>query len=511
MPTFSEQNLSSFVINEVDSDATFEAMKAAGLVKEGEFYLTPDMTYDSLIFDDELTEGSQNMVKSGVIYDAIKNIPTPDVSGQIELHNEDPDAHESIRNAVSAAQRTADSKATMDQVNEAISAIPTPDVSGQIEQHNTSEEAHSNMGWIRVTDEEIGEAVPIDADTLEGKTVQQIVDMVPTPDVSGDIQAHNESSTAHSDIRAAVNNAQNAASNAASTASAAQAAADNAASAAGALSRFNAGLGNEYLWEKSKTESEYVVKRKNNTTDNITSTPNDLEPVYSYSSNISVDNATGVVSLVNPATIQRKKYNASDIANAIRGKYFSVTNIVSGNGQIPFDGIYFCNTVTSREDNFCLVTNYDVITSELVLTKTVYGYVNSSDPNAYPANDGYTYTPLGMLGDKAIIETGSYVGTGTYGASNPNSLTFDFAPKLIIAPWMNNGGDPTPLDQSNTSSRTIVCDMLSQEYKARLGFGTVTNLYAKKSSDGRTISWYANSDGAQQNSSGIIFHYVAIG
>lgn len=106
MPTFSEQNLSSFVINEVDSDATFEAMKAAGLVKEGEFYLTPDMTYDSLIFDDELTEGSQNMVKSGVIYDAIKNIPTPDVSGQIQQHNEDASAHPAIMQAIANVPKT---------------------------------------------------------------------------------------------------------------------------------------------------------------------------------------------------------------------------------------------------------------------------------------------------------------------------------------------------------------------------------------------------------------------
>ena len=30
------------------------------------------------------------------------------------------------------------------------------------------------------------------------------------------------------------------------------------------------------------------------------------------------------------------------------------------------------------------------------------------------------------------IVTGSYVGTGSYGASNPNTLTFDFAPKLVI-------------------------------------------------------------------------------
>lgn len=31
----------------------------------------------------------------------------------------------------------------------------------------------------------------------------------------------------------------------------------------------------------------------------------------------------------------------------------------------------------------------------------------------------------------AKIQTGSYVGTGTYGASNPNSLTFNFVPKFV--------------------------------------------------------------------------------
>lgn len=31
----------------------------------------------------------------------------------------------------------------------------------------------------------------------------------------------------------------------------------------------------------------------------------------------------------------------------------------------------------------------------------------------------------------AKIQTGSYVGTGTYGASNPNSLTFSFQPKYV--------------------------------------------------------------------------------
>ena len=36
-----------------------------------------------------------------------------------------------------------------------------------------------------------------------------------------------------------------------------------------------------------------------------------------------------------------------------------------------------------------------------------------------------------IAGAGAKIATGSYVGTGEYGENHPNSLTFDFAPKLV--------------------------------------------------------------------------------
>ena len=56
---------------------------------------------------------------------------------------------------------------------------------------------------------------------------------------------------------------------------------------------------------------------------------------------------------------------------------------------------------------------------------------------------------------KARIQTGSYVGTGTYGANNPCSLTFDGIPKCVIilhnkswgydkiAMYIGNQGNPS--------------------------------------------------------------------
>ena len=40
--------------------------------------------------------------------------------------------------------------------------------------------------------------------------------------------------------------------------------------------------------------------------------------------------------------------------------------------------------------------------------------------------------PADQIKDGVKIATGSYTGTGTYGANNPNTLTFDFAPQLVI-------------------------------------------------------------------------------
>jgi hypothetical protein len=85
----------------------------------------------------------------------IAAIPTPDVSGQIGTHNTDTGAHADIRKEISdhagsksnphgvtAAQVGAP---TVAEMNAAIAAIPTPDVSGQINTHNESGEAHADI------------------------------------------------------------------------------------------------------------------------------------------------------------------------------------------------------------------------------------------------------------------------------------------------------------------------------------------------------------------------------
>lgn len=140
-------------------------------------------------------------------------------------------------------------------------------------------------------------------------------------------------------------------------------------------------------------------------------------------------------------------------------------------------------------------------------------YVNSPDPNAYPpaVSDGYTYTAFGQFGSKVRIETGSYVGTGTYGSSNPNSLTFDFAPKALIflAAYNEKQGRLMGISSDSNYLSRVPCDALTKTYNA---YGSNGYQYWKKSADGKTISWYSdNGYGYQHNSSNHTYYCLAIG
>ena len=125
------------------------------------------------------------------------------------------------------------------------------------------------------------------------------------------------------------------------------------------------------------------------------------------------------------------------------------------------------------------------------------GYVNSSDPNAYPTavDDGCTYNLLGRLGEKTRIETGSYAGTGTYGAANKCNLTFGFIPKLVV---IVKNGDNIGMIAVNGCNNAL-----------GLGGMYSTTLYATWSE--KTLSWYANTASNQLNESNTTQYYVAIG
>lgn len=118
---------------------------------------------------------------------------------------------------------------------------------------------------------------------------------------------------------------------------------------------------------------------------------------------------------------------------------------------------------------------------------------------------------------KAKVATGSYTGTGTYGIDSPNSLTFDFPPKLLI--FIDSYGHVMENQSNDTNHDELLIgnpQVLGTAY-TKWGFPSAyynsTSSYSKRSEDGKTLYWYINSPNAgyQYNTAGAIYNYVAVG
>ena len=134
----------------------------------------------------------------------------------------------------------------------------------------------------------------------------------------------------------------------------------------------------------------------------------------------------------------------------------------------------------------------------------VTDYLTSTDRNAYTEGtvDNTTITYLGQLGEPgAKIEVGSYVGTGTYGQSNPNSLTFGFEPKMvaIFAP-------------STTGNYANKMFMLRNVLGASILSNDGNNLGVVVTWAGKSVTWYGTKNATNQmNHSDYTYHYIVIG
>ena len=119
---------------------------------------------------------------------------------------------------------------------------------------------------------------------------------------------------------------------------------------------------------------------------------------------------------------------------------------------------------------------------------------------------------------KAKMQLVSYTGTGSYGSDSPCSVSFSFAPEIIILLARSNGhyidrdyrGSPGDL----TFCTTMIASLASTEYTASQGFwyNTSTGSYAKKSADGKTFFWYHNqSYSCQLNEKNSTYYVLGLG
>ena len=111
-----------------------------------------------------------------------------------------------------------------------------------------------------------------------------------------------------------------------------------------------------------------------------------------------------------------------------------------------------------------------------------------------------------ILKDNARIQAGSYVGTGTYGADNPCTLTFDFSPKVIAI----NTKDPyytvflTPILIKGLTNIDYITSYITANGNIR--YDSLHSTWGNN-----FVSWYGRSATSQLNWNNITYNYIAIG
>ena len=135
----------------------------------------------------------------------------------------------------------------------------------------------------------------------------------------------------------------------------------------------------------------------------------------------------------------------------------------------------------------------------------VYAVKTAADAAASTANQALTLA--GGKADKTV--TGTYIGSGSYGANNKNYLTF---PKIPTVIYISNKPN-----RSNSEALLVIVPRLKIGYSfSNAGPSTSApngawNTLLEVSTSGNTVYWYSTrSHGSQGNNRGETYTYVAM-
>lgn len=201
------------------------------------------------------------------------------------------------------------------------------------------------------------------------------------------------------------------------------------------------------------------------------------------SGNISIPNFTSVY-------IRGAYENDKDYWQRLVGKFAIPQK--DGSSFVKNEAYFFPEDATGGRDN----TPFGAYAVWVDRYQKVTGYP------AIPA--GTTIKYLGVLGDKTSIETGSYVGTGTSGSGNPNTLTFGFEPKFVhIQSYSIGNGDSTGYG---------FAFFLSGARGFTIGPSSSNDLFSLNAKFNKNIlSWYQDNEYAQLNEKKVKYFFAALG
>ncbi len=400
----------------------------------------------------------------------------------------DYDASGSASAALTAANAYTDAQ---------ITAIPTPDVSGQIAAHNSDTSAH----------QDIRNAIP----DVSGKLDKSGGAMTGALTLSGDPTENMQAATKQY-VDAHIVDAYTKE----ETLTAATAAKFGLTTRAVPNDVFEKIAGNvRFVWKERNTNAwddsmEIVIQvsKANNTVYLYNNIGNTNRVHFTYGDN--VINQDGTLQL-DPQTAQEfskvlKDTGPEEIWMLTRGKYVCLdgtSGSVRGILYVSENAPYSAFTLRSQSGSYFFTISQEYVTwlaarGDMAITYDEWARAYSDDRNTYPDNGIYHGTEYEYLREEVVdkrIEYGSYQGTGTYGAEAPSTLTFAFEPRVLFI---------------FRESTTAIISNFGGEAITTASSSPVKALSASLSNT--TLSWWSTASAANQmNASGYTYYYFAIG
>lgn len=122
---------------------------------------------------------------------------------------------------------------------------------------------------------------------------------------------------------------------------------------------------------------------------------------------------------------------------------------------------------------------------------------------------GRTTSKIGTIRAEVV----SYTGTNTYGAGNPNRVTFTKAPQVLIMLGQSWGSGWSNWNCREDWNFMIPMSVPTITFKENVGFGLQNggDLFGRKSADGKTFEWYSENSASQQcNESDVTYSVLAL-
>lgn len=180
-------------------------------------------------------------------------------------------------------------------------------------------------------------------------------------------------------------------------------------------------------------------------------------------------------------------------------------------GQFPasqIDGIYTANqTLTQTIAQLFDLTSGNAVPNDVFNILSKAALLNSTS-DGFVLPNGNTINLSGIT-----LVTGQYIGNSRYGSSSPNTLSFDFTPKLVIigTQYVSNSVLGGALILINNQKNNLIFDYNDEVPCVGL---------IKASWNTNMVSWYCSSSFMsselelsvlQCNNSGTYYKYIAIG